>query len=111
MTKTKDVIAEAKLDTPPGYVADPNWYAEYEKLDIEPPKLVIDLAALTTEPADELHERVFNFLYEHGLDDTHARTMANRLIERRYSLHPSTLGVIVQPAGAGHWQIVAERGQ
>ena len=107
----KDIISEAKLDTPPGYIADPQWYAEYEKLDIEPPKLVIDLKALTTESADDLFERVATFLIEHGLDKEHARTMAERLIERRYTLHPSSLGVVVQPAGAGHWQIVAERGQ
>jgi hypothetical protein len=110
MAKTQHVITEAKLDTPPGYIADPQWYDEYDKLKIEPPKLVIDLAQLMGDRF-AVHSDVYLFLTEHGLDDAHAHEMADRLIHALPLLHPATLGVVVQPAGPGHWQIVAERGQ
>jgi len=107
---SKHVISEAKLDTPPGYVADPNWYAEYENLNIEPPKLVVDLRHLI-EDRFTVHSDVYLFLTEHGLDDEHATAMADKLLRAIDLLHPATLGIVVQPAGPGHWQIVAERGQ
>lgn len=107
----KDIISEAKLDTPPGYIASAQWYDEYDKLNIDPPKLVIDVKSLLTDPADDLFGAVYAFLTEHGLDEKHAQAMADKLIERRHYLHPSTLGVIVQPVASGHWQIIAERGQ
>jgi hypothetical protein len=112
MAKSQHVISEAKLDTPPGYIADPQWYDEYETLKIEPPKLVIDLARLMGDRFT-VHSDVYLFLTEHGLDDQHALAMANKLLRTidLDLLHPATLGVVVQPAGAGHWQIVAERGQ
>jgi hypothetical protein len=86
------------------------WYGDEDVISPPEPKLVIDLGQLFSD-AHALHDTVFQFLTEHGLDAERASLMARRLIVALPTLHPATLGVVVQSTGAGHWQIVAERGQ
>lgn len=86
------------------------WYGGEDTIAPPEPELVIDLGRLLGD-RDELREDVFAFLREHGLDVKRSTDMADRLITALPMLHPATLGVIVCSLGAGHWQIVAERGQ
>jgi hypothetical protein len=107
MTTTQTLISEFQGADP---VAVSTWYGGEDTISPPAPELVIDLARLMSKPF-EVHGDVYLFLIDHGVADEAAREMANKLILALPHLHPATLGVIVKSLGAGHWQILAERGQ